>query len=411
MGILRSFLAFASVMLSFNAFANNCIVLNPNSNVEVYTQSQSQSVCISFKNVNIQKTYFVADPSFNKDAAYKIKIQSVNGSVILDRTQSASGLTTNAKLNTNYSSEILVTLTPTTQNMEYKYFVIHDENTTSGETSIYIGLASRKITAYIPPTRPCKDCYTSNSLGTLPLYMASSAGSMNEASQCTDANRPPEPAPRNRITNEELNINAVLKVSKQWKDEINKTHTLGAQITAAFARMYVMHRVGGALDVAHDSFSKYGGSAEMGNFLYSANARAMGLPASFIIRFSAGYQAISDSGWAGFPQGYYNFTSNSGDNAGDPEQIMRGIRYYDEVHHNNQGDTSSTSCQDSQTKNGSNNTGGGAGGVGGGEGGGGNGGGGSITFPGGGAGWGGGGGGCGTWFIQKGYPPRCLTSK
>ncbi len=410
MRVLRSFLVFASVMLSFNAFANNCIVLNPNSNIELYTQSQNQSACISFKNVNIQKTYFVADPSLDKDAAYKIKIQSANGSVILDKTQSAAGVSTNAKLNTNYSSEILVTLTPMTQNIEYRYFVIHDENTTSGETSIYIGLASRKIISNIPPTKPCKGCYNSDSVGTLPLYMASSAGSMNEASQCTDANRPPEPAPRNRNTNEELNINAVLKVSRQWKNEINKTHTLGAQISAAFARMYVMHRGGGALDVAHDLSSKYGGSAEMGNFLYGANARAMGLPSSFIIRGSAGYQAISDSGWAGFPQGVYNFISNDGDNFGDSEQTMRGIRYYDEVHQNNQGDTSSTSCQDSQTLNGTNNTG--AGGVGGGEGGG-NGGGGVNTFPGGGAGWGGGGGGggCAMWLVQKGYPPRCLSSK
>lgn len=415
MRVLRNFLVFASVMLSFNAFANNCIVLNPNSNIELYTQSQNQSVCISFKNVNIQQTYFVADPSLNKDAAYKIKIQSVSGSVILDKTQTAAGLSTNAKLNTNYSSEILVTLTPTTQNIGYRYFVIHDENTTSGETSIYIGLVSRKITSNIPPTpptpptNPCKGCYTSYSVGTLPLYMASSTASMNEASQCTDANRPPEPAPKNRNTNEELNINAVLKVSRQWKNEINKTHTHGSEFAAAFARMYVMHRSGGALDVAHTLTTDYVGSAEMGNFLYGANARAMGFPTFVIIRGSAGYQAISDSGWAGFPQGVYNFISNSGDNIGDSEQTMRGIRYYDEVHQNNQGDTSSTSCQDSQTLNGSNNTGGG---VGGGEGGGGNGGGGVNTFPGGGAGWGGGGGGgCGMWLVQPGFPPRCLTAK
>lgn len=187
-------------------------------------------------------------------------------------------------------------------------------------------------------------------------------------------------------------------------NRINKTHTLVSGFAAAFARLYVMHRTGGALDVAHTLTTDYVGSAEMGNFLYGANARAMGFSSFTIIRGSAAYQAISDSGWAGLPRGAYNFAFNTGDNIGDPEQTLRGISYYDEVHHNNQGDTSSTSCQDSQTKNGSNNTGGGAGGVGGGEGGGG-----SITFPGGGAGWGGGA--CGTWFIQKGYPPRCLTSK
>lgn len=409
MRLLKNFLFFSSIMLSFNAFANNCIVLNPNSNIELYTKSQNQPVCISFKNVNVQKTYFVADPSINKDAAYKIKFQSISGSVILEKTQLAAGPSTHAKLNTNYSTEIVATLTPTTPNIEYRYFVIHDENTISDETSIYIGVITKKIVSYTPPTEPCKGCYTSYSIGTLPLNIASSTGSINEASQCTDANRPPEPAPRKRDTNEELNINAVLKVSRQWKDEINKTHTHGSQFAAAFARMYVMHRSGGALDVAHTLTTDYVGSAEMGNFLYGANARAMGFTTFFIIRGSAGYQAISDSGWAGFPLGVYNFMSNTGDNLGDPEQTMRGIKYYDEVYQNNRGDTSSTSCQDSQTLNGTNNTGGG---VGGGEGSGGSGGG-ANTFPGGGAGWGGGGGSgtCSWWLIQPSYPPRCLTAK
>ena len=112
----------------------------------------------------------------------------------------------------------------------------------------------------------------------------------------------------------------------------------------------------------------------MGNFLYGANARAMGFTESGILRGAAFYQPIGDNGWSSVPEGIYNFITNSGDNPGDPEQTLRGIRYHDEVFMNNQTDSSSTSCLDlitvSQGDTSSPGSGGGSGDTGGGTGGG-----------------------------------------
>ncbi|WP_269571444.1 polymorphic toxin type 44 domain-containing protein [Shewanella denitrificans] len=157
-----------------------------------------------------------------------------------------------------------------------------------------------------------------------------------------------------------------------------------------------MHRTGGALDVAHSQESDYIGSASMGNFLYGANAKAMGFTESTILRGAAFYQAIGNDFWSNLPHGIYNYVTNTGDNPGDPEQTLAGVRYHDEVFMKNQSDPSSVSCADAGSAGNALLPGGGEGGN-----------------PGGGAGGGsgdiGGGSGRGTkWcFYQKGFPTYC----
>lgn len=303
-------------------------------------------------------------------------------------------------------------LKPLTHDTEYEFFVVHDENTSTNETMIYIGLNSKYEKPFIEP-EPCEGCWINSTpidtqFSNIDIqnqyFTISSSGA--DASQCTDANRPPDAAPRNRETKEELNINSVLRVSKNWAESMKHTHSTTTMYAASFSRMVAMHKKTGALDLSHGRETKYIGSAEMGNFLYGANSRAMGLPEWLIIRGAAGYQAITNHGytWEGFQEGVINFVTNSGDNPGDPEQTIRGIRYHDEVYIYNQNDSRSSSCEDLESKSESSNPGSpGAGGGGeGGNSGGNTGGSGGIVI-----GGGGGGGGSKVCFVQEGYPTYC----
>jgi hypothetical protein len=129
------------LFLPFELLANECKVLLPNSSAKISTVSSSK--CINIKHVNTQKTYFVADPSFQKNSTYNIKVTTVAGATILNKNQPYSGGSTSAKLNTHHNTEVQVTLTPLTSDMKYSFFVVHDENTITGETTIYIGLHSK----------------------------------------------------------------------------------------------------------------------------------------------------------------------------------------------------------------------------------------------------------------------------
>ena len=393
------------------SLANGCELSHQNTSVKINTKIQNK--CIVLKNINPNKTYITADPSFQRNSDYNIKVKSISGNIILDKTVSKLESPFHSKINTDYNSELMVIFSPLTSSIDYNFYVIHDSNTLSGETTIYIGLHSKGYIPYVePPT--CDGCiiqsvggdfnniqYSQNLI--LDHEMISSSSS-NEASQCNDSNRPPEPPPKNRYNGAPLNVNNVLKESKLWVDNIGNTHPHAAEFAAAFARLIVMHKTGGALDVAHTENSDYVGSAAMGNFLYGANARSMGYTPDVILRGAAFYQPISQNGWSSFPRGVYNFYHNEGDNPGDPEQTMLGIKYQNEVFLNNRSDTSSFSCLDAQTlsegsaNTGGSNGGGSSGGSGSGEGSG------SGGFIGGGSGSG-----VGTWwcFVQTGQTTYC----
>jgi hypothetical protein len=139
--MLRALLFF-TVFLQFEVLANECEVSLPNSNTEM--SSLSTSKCIIIKNVNIQNTSILADPSYQKNAVYNIKITTVNDVTILDQTILPGTFSNITKLDTQQNTEIKVTLIPVSANIEYNFNVIHDENTITGVTSIYVGLHSKK---------------------------------------------------------------------------------------------------------------------------------------------------------------------------------------------------------------------------------------------------------------------------
>lgn len=85
---------------------------------------------------------------------------------------------------------------------------------------------------------------------------------------------------------------------------------------------------------------------------------------------SHAYQARSDAlrngDWhGGWPQGIWNFITASGDNVGDQQEVLRGIRYHREVFEADSSNVSSLSCEDQESieNGGSGNTGGGPGGT------------------------------------------------
>ncbi|ABE56678.1 hypothetical protein Sden_3402 [Shewanella denitrificans OS217] len=156
---IRLITGILTLLISFDLLADNCPILLPNSSAEVSTNTLS--TCVKLKNLNYEKTYFVADPSFQKNADYNIKIETVAGITILDKNQLSNIFSTSAKLNTNLNTEIKIILTPITQDVKYRYSIIHDENTSTGETSIYIGLHSKKVKTFVDPP-PCRGCEVNN---------------------------------------------------------------------------------------------------------------------------------------------------------------------------------------------------------------------------------------------------------
>lgn len=395
---------------SFDANSSNCTILSQNESAIITTKTGTK--CVEFRGLNYAKTYFSADTSLQNNAAYDIEIKNASGRRLLKKTQLATGSSTHLKLNTHYNTTIKVYLKPLTHDTSYEFFVVHDENTSTDESVIYIGLNSKYQKSFTDIDRPCPTCEMhSIPIGNPQSFTIQGFSMSNppkDAAQCTDANRPPNDLPINRKNHVPLNVNKVLLDSKKWANSIRETHSTSAMYAASLAKMVFMHKTNGELDLSHGKDRKYNGSAAYGNFLYGANSRALGIPTEVIMRGAAAYQAISDNRgvWdsGSVSQGVLNFLSNQGDNPGDPEQTMRGILYFDEVFEKNQYDNNSTSCVDLESKgesSGSSAPGGGGGG--GGEGGNNGGGSGGGT----GIGIGGGGGGSKVCFFQDGYPPYC----
>lgn len=287
-------------------------------NKKTVIKAYRDTACVDIKLASPTNTYFVADSSIKKDGAYRIKIKNNFGTTILneDISYSANQFSVAEKLNTLQHSDFTITLEPLTILTDYTYTVIHDSNLESGVSTIYIGLQTVKSEATITPPFP-QNLMMSSTTST-----SSTTGTIGEVAQCNAGNRPPTLPPRARSNGKPLNINSVLRTSRDWTAKINNEliHQ-DAAIAAIVARGYAMHNFGGALDVAHSSQSDYVGTSSMGNFLYGANLRAMGMSADAIIRLSAGTQSLPNKGWF---QGAVDFIFNSGDNPGDPLEGMGG---------------------------------------------------------------------------------------
>lgn len=155
-----------------------------------------------------------------------------------------------------------------------------------------------------------------------------------------------------------MDINQFLRDTHQWMEKIQSSALSNpiTTIAATVIRAKSMHEEDGPLDLAHGSNSRYSGNAEMGNFLFAINLRAMGYSENAIHRLSAAYQARTTIGEWNFEsatQAAVNFAMNEGDPPEDTAMLTRAIRYHDEVFLNNQSSSSSLSCIDMETTGGS----------------------------------------------------------
>jgi hypothetical protein len=197
------------------AKANTCEVIFPNEYTALYVSDSTK--CVTLKHININKINIIADASFQTNASYRITVRTPSNATILDRTVSKFDDPMIEGLNTQSNSEIEISLEPLTDNRNYNFYIAHDENTDIGETNIYIGLNSspKSSTTPAPPADPRCDpeCHIPQLNQLLisndTFFMSSSVNTVSEASQCTDQNRPPEPAPTN-INNQQMDINREL---------------------------------------------------------------------------------------------------------------------------------------------------------------------------------------------------------
>ena len=329
------------ILCGFHTTATACETGNPNSLTNIETQDAIK--CINLTQLNAE-TWFVADSSILKNAAYNIKVTTPDGSVLVNQELSfaTNTFTIAQQLQLAGHNEVKITLTPLTGSRNYRFTIIHDHNTVEDLHTIYVGLNSEVLGNNTPPG------------GINPMQMFATTVAVNqltEASQCNDANRPPTPPPINSNSGIPFNINGYLRATKEWMQQMHNTMNVGAVDAAALARAYVVHNIDGALDLSHANETSFVGDAAMGNFLFGASMAAMDYDSVFTLRMSAAFQAISDDGlgWSSVIQGIYNYVTNTGDSPGDPEQVMAGANYYHDVFTANGADSALVSCIDSQS--------------------------------------------------------------
>jgi hypothetical protein len=370
--IITYFLVLFLTVFTKHVEANTCITLEANDSAQLNTLESSK--CVIVKYLSSTKTALVADSSFQGNASYSVKATLPSNSQILNRTIGSNDSTFADKLNTQYYTEVKLILQPNRNDASYKFFVIHDYNYDSDESTIYIGLDSIVIPDFDPDPVPCgpEGCYIEPLMFNFNQTIVMQTSSSNQNSQCSDLNRPYQSAPDSiGNSSEKLDINEAMRDAKLWSNLLSSKLTAGQAFTARVARLIATHRTGGIYDLAHAP-TLYTGSAEMGNFLYGAMGSALGLSGSTLLRGAAFYQQVNGNGWQSFSAGIYAYINNSGDAIGDAEQTLRGVRYYKEVFSNDFNNQSSISCIDQETLSslpGDGGDGGGSGNLGGGTGG------------------------------------------
>ncbi|WP_333973378.1 polymorphic toxin type 44 domain-containing protein [Alteromonas mediterranea] len=343
---------FILMLQSYSSYA--CDVLQPDSAIkkEVYPST----FCLTFKNVVPSNANISIDRSFAKNAAFHVKVETVTGDILVNQEfSSASGVDVlNKKLNTNYNTELKVSIETLTNYRIYKFSVIHYLDDVSNTSTIYIGLNSEIYGSNTPPCFGCGGGSQQNFTNMSTAYAVSTTSAitnttMSEALECTDSNRPPEPPPTSRDDpSTALSINGVLSESQKFIQSANENLTSDGVEAAMLSRAIAMHDYGGALDVGHNPNSDFVGSTSMGNFLYGANMAAMRFTDSAILRASAAIQGLAGRDGS-IITAMKNYLTGNGDNIGDQEEVMRGIRYYREVYSKQTNFATSVSCVDSQS--------------------------------------------------------------
>jgi hypothetical protein len=138
--IITYFLVLFITVFTKHVEANACITLEANDSAQLNTLESSK--CVIVKYLSSTKTALVADSSFQGNASYSVEATLPSNSQILNRTIGSNDSTFSGKLNTQYYTEVKLILQPNRNDASYKFFVIHDYNYDSDESTIYIGLDS-----------------------------------------------------------------------------------------------------------------------------------------------------------------------------------------------------------------------------------------------------------------------------
>ncbi|MCG9732374.1 polymorphic toxin type 44 domain-containing protein [Shewanella sp. Isolate13] len=387
--------------------------------IDSYRGNGSRTKCVILKGLNPNKTIF----QFKKprrangvysQVSYSTDLYRVDGTKI--KSFSIKDSTISDSLNLVGQTEIKLNLIPKTGSRENK-FTFEILNVSEGqEFSIVMVDVKVSKSSFPPVDTGCRGCSNQmsdrSSFSSRSMMRAASPTSSGtvytsspatDVAQCTDQNRPPNPAPVDKVSSVQMSYSDVIRTTQaeyaSWKSKF----TAPVAEAMAYWSMYQDHKTGGIYDVKSKQ-SDYNGNADDGNFLYGIRMAAFGFSRNFTERASASYQGIQDYGLnaAGVYASYINFIFNVGDNVGDPEMVAQGWDYKKQVFDANSSERGNSSCVSTAVKGvsignaGSGGSGGGSGGTGGG-----------ISIPGNGSGGSGGSGGAVWCMVQGGVVQYC----
>lgn len=180
-------------------------------------------------------------------------------------------------------------------------------------------------------------------------FYASSPGT--DLAQCTDQNRPPNPAPVDQVSGAQMNYSDIIRTTQAEYASWKSKYTAPVAEAMAYWSMYQDHKTAGKYDVKSGQ-SDYNGNADDGNFLHGLRMAAFGFSRNFTERASASYQGLQDHGLnpVGAYASYAKFVLNTGDNVGDPEMVAQGWDYKKQVFDSNSSEKGNSSCVSTSVK-------------------------------------------------------------
>ncbi|MEE2025747.1 polymorphic toxin type 44 domain-containing protein [Alkalimonas mucilaginosa] len=359
--------------LSIGSANASCVELRENSEVTLSTAASSNGeICITLRDLHPSETYFMVDksyPGMNSPAlvGYDARWQLTNGSTVYNKNIYADFDMTKINLQSHDRATLRLKKAQNGANYDYTFNIINNREI-QGFSIISVvmnakPIASSQPTPPAPPPRGECDYIGGIFICTDPLRAPVVTSSSNavligdivalSGPQCNANNRPPTPAPYARDgSGRQLNLNKILRDEKAWLTKINTaTSNANLRLMVIMQRNLQVFSMGAIYDVK-DSLSPWAGNDDFGNFLYGAVMQVQGFSGSDTQRFSAAYQAIQNGNgitWSSATQGIYNFITNTGDETGDPEMVMRGYRYARDIHSQNPSDSKTLSCIDDRT--------------------------------------------------------------
>lgn len=308
-----------SIFASNSAYSCESLLRNHALDKIIY----QNDLCINMNDLALGSSYIFIDSSLKKNAAFTATLDTSSGQNLFSQDFSHASGVFNASMNIgdNYSgTDLVLTLTPTTNYRKYTFTVIHDYNPQEDLSVLYVTLISEVYGSNTPPIG-------GGGLNPQSMNVVLSSTSSNalnvltEAAQCSDSNRPPTALPVDD-SGKALDLNGVLRESAAIRANLTGAGMLNpsnevAANTYLFLRAYIQHKPGGSLAI--------------GNFVYGANMRGMGFSREQILAISAGIDAATNGSFSWnekIGHGIMNYITGYGEEAIDVINVTKGMDYY-----------------------------------------------------------------------------------